>query len=414
MTRSDFVPRRAAPAIADALADTRVVLVNGARQAGKSTLVRAVAGQQAAEWRDLDLPQDRQSALQDPIGFVAFPGLMVIDEIQRAPELLLAIKAKVDADPSPGQFLLTGSSRLLGLRELPDTLPGRMETIELWPFSQGEIDGAPDSFIDAAFHLGPEIRHESTITRTDYADRLVRGGLPEAVARTDPRRRGRFLEAYVQNLIDRDVRQLAEIERAPQLTTLVRLLAARAGQLVAPGSLESDLRISRPTVARYMRLLEEVFLIKRLPGWSRNLGTRATAAPKLIFADSAIAARLLGLESHALRRPGAPFGPLLENFVLSEIARQLTWSHHLADLYHYRDHNKVEVDGILEDRHGQVIGIEVKAASTVRTEDFNGLRQLSAKIGDDFLLGVVLYTGTATLPFGAKLRAVPVSALWQL
>lgn len=414
MTRSDFVPRRAAPAITDALADTRVVLVNGARQAGKSTLVRAVAGQRAAEWRDLDLPQDRQSAHQDPIGFVAFPGLMVIDEIQRAPELLLAIKAKVDADPSPGQFLLTGSSRLLGLRELPDTLPGRMETIELWPFSQGEIDGAPDSFIDAAFRLGPEIRHESTITRTDYADRLVRGGLPEAVARTDPRRRGRFLDAYVQNLIDRDVRQLVEIERAPQLATLIRLLAARAGQLVAPGSLESDLRISRPTVARYMRLLEEVFLIKRLPGWSRNLGTRATAAPKLIFADSAIAARLLGLESHALRRPGAPFGPLLESFVLSEFARQLTWSHHLADLYHYRDHNKVEVDGILEDRHGQVVGIEVKAASTVRTEDFNGLRQLSAKVGDDFVLGMVLYTGTATLPFGPKLRAVPVSALWQL
>ena len=414
MTRFDFVPRRAAPAITDALADTRVVLVNGARQAGKSTLVRAVAGQRAAEWRDLDLPQDRQSAHQDPIGFVAFPGLMVIDEIQRAPELLLAIKAKVDADPSPGQFLLTGSSRLLGLRELPDTLPGRMETIELWPFSQGEIDGAPDSFIDAAFRLGPEIRHESTITRADYADRLVRGGLPEAVARTDPRRRGRFLDAYVQNLIDRDVRQLAEIERAPQLATLIRLLAARAGQLVAPGSLESDLRISRPTVARYMRLLEEVFLIKRLPGWSRNLGTRATAAPKLIFADSAIAARLLGLESHALRRPGAPFGTLLESFVLSELARQLTWSHHLADLCHYRDHNKVEVDGILEDRHGQVIGIEVKAASTVRTEDFNGLRQLSAKVGDDFVLGMVLYTGTATLPFGPKLRAVPVSALWQL
>ena len=414
MTRFDFVPRRAAPAITDALADTRVVLVNGARQAGKSTLVRAVAGQRAAEWRDLDLPQDRQSAHQDPIGFVAFPGLMVIDEIQRAPELLLAIKAKVDADPSPGQFLLTGSSRLLGLRELPDTLPGRMETIELWPFSQGEIDGAPDSFIDAAFRLGPEIRHESTITRADYADRLVRGGLPEDVARTDPRRRGRFLDAYVQNLIDRDVRQLAEIERAPQLATLIRLLAARAGQLVAPGSLESDLRISRPTVARYMRLLEEVFLIKRLPGWSRNLGTRATAAPKLIFADSAIAARLLGLESHALRRPGAPFGTLLESFVLSELARQLTWSHHLADLCHYRDHNKVEVDGILEDRHGQVIGIEVKAASTVRTEDFNGLRQLSAKVGDDFVLGMVLYTGTATLPFGPKLRAVPVSALWQL
>lgn len=414
MARSDFVPRRAASAVTEALADTRVVLVNGARQAGKSTLARAVAGQRAAEWRDLDLPQDRQSALEDPVGFITFAGLMVIDEIQRAPELLLAIKAKVDADPSPGQFLLTGSSRLLGLRDLPDTLPGRMETIELWPFSQGEIDGAPDSFVDAAFRLGPAIRLESAVTRTDYANRLVRGGLPEAVARTDPRRRGKFLDAYVQNLIDRDVRQLAEIERAPQLATLVRLLAARTGHLVAPGSLESDLQISRPTVARYMRLLEEVFLIKRIPGWSRNLGTRATAAPKLVFVDSAIAAQLLGLESHALRRPGAPFGPLLESFVLSELARQLTWSHHLADLYHYRDHNKVEVDGILEDRQGRVVGIEVKAASTVRSEDFNGLRNLSAKVGDDFLVGIVLHTGSATLPFGPKLRAVPVSALWQL
>jgi uncharacterized protein len=411
---SEFVPRRAASAIADALADTRVVLINGARQAGKSTLARAVAGLQAAEWRDLDLPQDRQSALEDPVGFVSFDGLTVIDEIQRAPELLLAIKATVDADPSPGRFLLTGSSRLLGLRDLPDTLPGRMETIELWPFSQGEIDRTADSFIDAVFRLGPDLRHESAVTRADYSDRLVRGGLPEAVARTDPRRRGKFLDAYVQNLIDRDVRQLTEIERAPQLSALIRLLAARSGLLVAPGSLESDLQISRPTVARYMRLLEEVFLIKRIPGWSRNLGSRATAAPKLIYVDSGIAARLLSLDSHALRRPGAPFGPLLEGFVLSELARQLTWSQEFADLYHYRDHNKVEVDGVLENRRGQVIGIEVKAASTVRSEDFSGLRQLAAKLGDDFLAGVVLYTGNATLPFGPKLRAVPVSAIWQL
>lgn len=414
MTRSEFVPRRAASAIADALADTRVVLVNGARQAGKSTLVRSVAGQRTAEWRDLDLPQDRQSALSDPVGFVAFDGLMVIDEIQRAPELLLAIKARVDADPRPGQFLLTGSSQLLALRDLPDTLPGRMETIELWPLSQGEIDRAPDTFVDAAFRLGPDLRHESDISRTNYSERLVRGGLPEAIARSDPRRRGRFLDEYVRNLIERDVRQLAEIERAPQLSTLVRLLAARSGLLVAPGSLESELRIARPTVARYMRLLEEVFLVKRIPGWSRNLGTRATAAPKLVFVDSGIAARQLALDSHALRRPGAPFGPLLEGFVLSELARQLAWSQELADLYHYRDHNKVEVDAICENRRGQVIGIEVKAASTVRSEDFNGLRQLAARLDDDFVVGIVLYTGSTTLPFGPKLRAIPVSAIWQL
>jgi uncharacterized protein len=414
MVQSEFVPRHAASAIAEALDDTRVVLVNGARQAGKSTLVRAVAGARTAEWRNLDLLQDRQSALEDPVGFVSFDGRMVIDEIQRAPELLLAIKAKVDADPRPGQFLLTGSARLLRLRDLPDTLPGRMETVELWPFSQGEIDRTADSFIDTAFRLGPNLRHESAVTRADYADRLVRGGLPEAVARTDPRRRGKFVDAYVQNLIDRDVRQLTEIERASQLNALVRILAARSGLLVAPGSLESDLQISRPTVARYMRLLEEVFLIKRIPGWSRNLGTRATATPKLIYVDSGIAARLLALDSHALRRPGAPFGPLLEGFVLSELARQLTWSRELAELYHYRDHNKVEVDGVLENRQGQVIGIEVKAAAAVRTEDFNGLRQLAGKLGDDFLAGLVLYTGSATLPFGPKLRAVPISAIWQL
>ncbi len=358
--------------------------------------------------------QDRQSAIEDPVGFVSFDGLTVIDEIQRAPELLLAIKAKVDADPSPGRFLLTGSARLLGLRDLPDTLPGRMERVELWPFSQGEIARTADSFVDTAFGLGPDLRYESAVTRADYSDRLVRGGLPEAVARTDPRRRGKFLDAYVQNLIDRDVRQLTEIERAPQLGTLIRLLAARSGLLVAPGSLESDLQISRPTVARYMRLLEEVFLVKRIPGWSRNLGTRATAAPKLIYVGSGIAARLLALDSHALRRPGAPFGPLLEGFVLSELTRQLTWSEELADLYHYRDHNKVEVDGVLVNRQGQVIAIEVKAASTVRAEDFRGLRHVAAKLGDDFLVGVVLCTGNATLPCGPKLRAVPVSAIWHL
>ncbi|MGH3972642.1 MAG: ATP-binding protein [Pseudonocardiaceae bacterium] len=414
MSRLTFVPRRAALAVAKALADTRVVLINGARQVGKSTLVRAVAGDRAAEWRDLDLPQDRQSALEDPVGFVSFDELMVIDEIQRAPEMLLAIKATVDADPRPGRFLLTGSSRLLGLRDLPDTLPGRMETIELWPFSQGEIDSASDAFIDTVFRLGPAIRHESTITRADYADRVVRGGLPEAVARTDPRRRGRFFDAYVQNLIDRDVRQLAKIERAPALTTLIRLLAARSGLLVAPGSLESELQISRPTLARYMSLLEEVFLIKRVPGWSRNLGTRATGVAKLLFVDSGIAARLLALDAHALRRPGAPFGPLLEGFVVSELARQLTWSQELVDLYHYRDHNKVEVDAVLENRQRQVVGIEVKAASTVRSEDFSGLRRLADKLGDDFLVGIVLYTGNTTLPFGPKLRAIPISALWQL
>jgi uncharacterized protein len=414
MSTANFRPRHAAQAVREALADTRVVLVNGARQAGKSTLVKSIAGTRAATWRDLDRPDDRQAALTDPVGFVDDDELMVIDEIQRVPDLLLPIKAAVDADPRPGRYLLTGSSRLLGMRDLPDTLPGRMETIELWPFSQGEIDGTPDGFVDLVFRDGPRLGIDSEVSRTEYTERLVRGGFPEAVARTDIRRRGRFLDNYVQNLVERDVRRLSEIERATQLTMMVRLLAGRSGTLVSAGSLESELKLSRVTVHRYLRLLEEIFLVKRIPGWSRNIGTRVTAAPKLVFVDSGIAARMLAADAHTLRRPGGPFGPLLEGFVISELGRQLTWCDTPVELYHYRDQNKVKVDAVLEDRTGAVIGIEVKGASTVKPEDFRGLRVLETKLGDEFVAGIVLYTGDHTLPFGPKMRAMPISALWQL
>jgi predicted AAA+ superfamily ATPase len=410
----NLIPRHAASQVDAALTDTRVVLISGARQAGKSTLVRIVAGDRLAERRDLDRAQDRAAALADPVGFVDSPELLVIDEIQRAPQLLLAIKSAVDDDPRPGRFLLTGSSQLFGMIAAPDALPGRMETVELWPFSQGEIDGEPDGFIDAVFARGPGLRHESAVTRADYAARIVRGGLPEAVSRADPRRRERFFDAYVQALIDRDVRQLSDIQHKGQLRTLVRLLAARSATLIPVGSLESTLGLSRPTIARYLQALSEIFLIKRIPGWSRNLGTRATATPKMIFVDSGIAAHEVSFDARALLRPGAPFGPLLESFVLSELARQLTWSEQVADLYHYRDQSRYEVDAVLENRRGQVVGIEVKAATTVGPDDFRGLRRLADRLGDDFLVGIVLYTGTSTLPFGDKLRAVPVSALWQV
>jgi predicted AAA+ superfamily ATPase len=410
---SSLIPRRAGAQVAAALGDTRVVLVSGARQSGKSTLVRVVAGDRGVERRDLDRAQDLAAARADPVGFVGAADLLVIDEVQRVPDLLLAIKATVDEDPRPGRFLLTGSSKLFGLRGAPDALPGRMETVELWPFSQGEIDGAADRFIDAIFAEGPALRHESSVSRAGYADRIVRGGLPEAVSRSDPRRRARFFDSYVQALIDRDVMDLAEIQRKGELRRLVRLLAARTGTLVNPARLSSELSLSRLTVARYLQALEETFLVKQIPGWSRNLGARTTAAAKLVFVDSGIAANEIGTEPRALVRPGGQFGPLLESFVLSELARQRTWCEQAVDLYHYRDQNKVEVDAVLENRRGQIVGIEVKAASTVGLDDFRGLRRLAERLGDDFVVGVVLYTGTATLPFGDRLRAMPVSALWQ-
>lgn len=406
--------RRAENEIREALADTRVVLVNGARQSGKSTLIRHVARGGAAEWRDLDAPLVRQAALADPTGFVDFPGMMVIDEIQRVPDLLLPIKVRVDTDPQPGQFLLSGSARVLSLRGLPDALPGRMETIELWPFSQGEIDSLPDGFIDAVFAAGPDLRHESQVSRPEYAERIVRGGFPEAVKRENPKRRQRFHDSYVADLIARDVMQLAEIERTAQMRALIRLLAARNAQLLVASEVGNEASLPRTTALRYISLLEEVFLIRQVPAWSGSLASRTSKAPKVAFTDSGIAANLIGADARSLVRPGGAFGPLLEGFVLMELARQLTWSQTRAELFHYRTKDMIEVDAVLENRPGQVVGIEVKAASTVGSDDFRGLRQLASRIGDDFVSGIVLYTGQQTLPFGPKLRAMPVASLWEV
>lgn len=408
------IPRHAECAVTEALADTRVVLLNGARQSGKSTLVRVVAKDRTAEWRDLDTVINRQAATTDPEGFVAFPDLMVIDEIQRVPDLLLAIKSQVDRDPRPGRYLLTGSSRVLGLRGLPDTLPGRMETIELWPFSQGEIDGTPDGFVDAVFAEGAGLHHTSKVSRSDYAERLVRGGFPEAVARPTAKRRQHFFDSYVGDLIARDVSQLADIERTDEMRVLIRLVAARSGQLLVGTGLSNELGISANTVRRHLALLEEVFLIKRIPAWSRNISNRAVGTPKVACVDSGIAANLVGADARSLVRPGSLFGPLLEGFVLMELARQLTWSAERVELFHFRTKDKTEVDAVLENRQGRVVGIEVKAASTVRSEDFKGLRHLADRLGDDFVAGLVLYTGDQTYSFGDRMRAMPVSALWEI
>lgn len=409
-----LLARHSEASVNEALTDTRVVLVTGARQCGKSTLLGLVAKGRKAEWRNLDSAAARQAAIADPTGFVDTAELMVIDEVQRVPELLLAIKEQVDTDPRPGRYLLSGSARVLALRGLPDTLPGRIEEIELWPFSQGEIDGTPDRFVDAIFEQGEALTHESAITRQEYAERIVRGGFPEALARANPRRRERFFDSYLADLVARDVTQVAEIERTAEMRALIRLLAARSGQLLVATAVGSEAGLPASTVYRYLALLEEVFLVKRIPAWSRNVSTRAVGTPKLVFVDSGIAANLLGADVRSLLRPGGPFGPLLEGFVLMELARQLTWSRERAELFHYRTKERVEVDAVLENRQGRVVGIEVKAASTVGPEDFRGLRHLALRTGGDFVAGIVFYTGTQTLPFGPRMRAVPAGALWEI
>src|SRR2546421_7777474 len=331
-----LVPRHAESLARDALADTRVVLVNGARQAGKSTLTRlAVAGRSGTVIRLLDDPATLRAATDDPTGFVDHDGLMVIDKIQLVPELLRPIKVKVDLDPMPGQYLLTGSSRVLALRTLPDALPGRMEVIELWPFSQGEISGEPDLFVDAAFRHGPTIEHSSSLRQRDYLSRIVVGGFPEAVRRT-PRRRTAFFDSYLSTLIERDVLELANIERRGDLLKLLSLLAARTSGLLVPAALAHQSGRPRTTLVRYLELLSSVFLIKSIPAWSSGQTHRAIGTPKLAFVDVGIASHLIGQDAARLGEPGGAAGSLVANFVVMELARQLTWSEERARLYHYR------------------------------------------------------------------------------
>lgn len=406
--------RQAERLVAEALEDTRVILINGARQAGKSTLTRLIAGGvPSAITRLLDDPAVLRAAHDDPTGFVDHEGLMVIDEVQLAPELLRPIKLAVDLDPAPGRFLLTGSSRVLALRGLPDALPGRMEIVELWPFSQGEITGGPDRFIDALFVHGARINHTSDLRKRDYLELAVVGGFPEAVRRS-PRRRAAFFDSYLSTLIERDVLELANIERHGELLKLLALLASRAGGLLVPATLAGSSGIPRTTLVRYLGLLASVFLIKSIPAWSSGQSHRAVGTPKLAFVDTGVVCHLLGQDANRLGEPDGAAGPVLENFVVMELARQLTWSEQRGRLYHYRTKDKVEVDALIETPDGRVIGIEVKAGATVRTKDLAGLRNLAKVLGDRFVAGCVLYTGQQTLPFGDKLRAVPLDALWRL
>jgi predicted AAA+ superfamily ATPase len=411
----DLYPRRATALAAEALADTRVVVINGARQTGKSTLARLLTGSApGVEAYFLDDATARDAARSDPMGFVRHDGLLLIDEVQRVPELMLAIKYEVDRDPRPGRFLLTGSARLLGLRDLPDSLPGRSETIELWPLSQGEIDDAPDGFVDAAFRSGADLRIEPVeLRRSDYLDRALRGGYPEAVRRTATRRRSRFFESYLSDLIARDLQQVADIERPNDLRRLLATLAASTAGLAVPHRLSSDVGLPATTLRRYLDALELVYVIRRIPAWSSNLTTRAVATAKLMFVDTGIAGHLAGMTVARGAHPLANVGPILENFAIGELARQLTWAGESAQLYHYRDRDGYEVDAVLEHESGNVVGIEVKAAETVRTDDFRGLRRLHRRLGNRFVAGFVLYAGTQQLSFGDRLAALPLAALWQ-
>jgi uncharacterized protein len=408
-----YLSRKIENLIHTSMLDTRVVILNGARQGGKSTILRSMKrGRDDVLERRLDNPVELASARHDPESFVRHAGAMFIDEVQRAPELILPIKARVDDDPRPGQYLLTGSARVLKLRMLPDALVGRSETLELWPFSQGELDGASDSFVDAVFADTPTLQTSGSEQREEYIERALRGGFPEATKRSAGRR-DKFFEAYATDLIDRDVAQLTELSRRGDLNRLIRLVASRMACPLNVSGLASDSSVPATTLERYLALFEEVFLIKRVEAWTSSETSRALRMRKLLFVDTGLGAYLAGRTAAKVARDPALSGQLLENFALSELARQLGWSTEPARLYHYRTRDGREVDGVLEANDGRIVGIEVKSSSTIGADDFRHLEHLMRAVPTRFHYGIVLYTGTKILPFGPRLLAVPLDALWR-
>ena len=408
-------PRRSRDSVLEALSDTRVVVIVGARQVGKSTLARLVAADlKDVSERRLDVPAVLDAALRDPIGLVEHDGVMLIDEVQRAPRLLLAIKDRVDRDPRPGRFLLTGSAQVRAVPNVRDALTGRNETIELWPFSQGEIDGAPDGLLAQLFDSEDlaAVVAEGAEGKQSYLARVLRGGFPEAVARAETRRAA-FFASYLTDLIDRDIKELRAIRRTRDLRLLVRLLAMHCAQPFVTQHVASTLGVPRKTIDDYVDLLEAVYLVRRVPGWSHGAARRAVTRPKLVFVDSGIAAHLAGMNRARLSSLPAHAGGLVENFVLGELERQIGWSPERIELMHYRTRDGLEVDGVLEAADGRVVGIEIKASSTVGPNDFRAFNHFQRVVGDDFVRGVVFYTGSEVLRFGPTFFALPLDALWR-
>lgn len=410
--KSKLYPRLIAARVAEALGDTPVVLIAGPRQAGKTTLARQIAARHPElRYFTLDDELTLLAARQDPVGMVRRLDRAIIDEIQRAPALLLAIKKTVDEDRRPGRFLLTGSAQLMTLPTVADSLAGRMETLTLLPLSQSELHGATSNWLDQAF-AGHLPQPSTPLVGDALVDAVWGGGYPEALARTAPRRRTAWARQYLEALVQRDVRDVAGIDRLDQLPRLLRALAQTAGQMCNYSQLGGQVGLDHKTVARYIGVFEQMYLLERVEVWASNRLNRIVKTPKIQFVDSGLLSSLVDFAPAQARRDRQRFGKLLETFVFGELLKQTATAEGDYRLLYYRDHDQFEVDVVVENVAGQLIGVEIKSAASVAVGDLRGLKRLAGVAGDRFEMGVVLYDGTETLPLGERLWAAPLSTLW--
>ncbi|MBX5298111.1 ATP-binding protein [Rhizobium sp. NLR12b] len=401
-----FVERRAD----EALSDTPVVLIIGPRRAGKTTLVKKM-GTSERTYITLDDQTVLEAARNDPVGFIRGLDQAIIDEVQRAPDLLLAIKKSVDEDYRPGRFLLTGSANVLTLPKVADSLAGRMETIQMLPLARAEIAGNSPSFLEGLFE-GKLKNQPNAVVGDDLVQLVLLGGFPEALSRESERRRQDWARSYLTSILTRDLRDIADVEKLTELPKFVRLLAEHSGQLVNYSQFGASINVSHKTGQRYVGLLEQVFLITTVQPWFTNALKRMVKTPKLHFVDSGLLATIRGLSFDRVKADRGMFGALLESFVFSEVQKLMTASDLRVAAHHFRDRDGREVDVVLERDDGMIVGIEVKASATVKTGDFSGLKALAEAAGDRFAYGVVLYDSTDIVPFGDRLAAAPLSCLW--
>jgi predicted AAA+ superfamily ATPase len=411
-----YYERHITGSLLEALTDTPVVLLNGPRQAGKSTLVQHIANNShPASYLTFDDLGVLSAAKGDPAGFIqSFDVPVILDEIQKAPELFSVIKAEVDRKRRAGRFLLTGSADVMLLPGVSESLAGRMEIHTLYSLSQGEIEGIQETFVDTALGDSFILPSDAAEERDQILDRIVAGGYPEILERKTESRRRAWFNAYITTILQRDVRDISHIEDLMVMPRLMSLLAARTASLVNYAEISRSSGIAQSTLKRYMALLELAFLVQPVKPWSRNLSHRLVKAPRIFFNDSGLLVHLLGLTKQGLINMPDKLGAVLENFVVGELRKQITWSKERPGLFHFRTASGHEVDIILEDRTGMCTGIEVKASATVSSGDFNGLRFLQQSLGSNFRRGILLYPGCESIPFGENLAALPLSALWRI
>jgi len=412
---SSYRPRHLAKAVVEALEDTPVVCILGPRQCGKSTLARHCDPQRA--YLSLDQRGYFELARNDPEGFIdQLPERVAIDEIQRVPELTLAIKRSVDARRLPGRFLLTGSANLLQLPRLADSLAGRMECVYLQPFTESEKEDAAGRFIEAwtAGELSTTLPPSGIPAPSDLPDRLVAGGFPDACFRS-PRRARHWQAEYVTAIIERDVRDIAEVQDATDLSRLLEFTANQTAALLNVSATANALGHTRRTIEKHLGILEKLFLVRQLPAWHSNRNKRLVKTPKIHVCDSGLCSMLMNLQAGQWNEERRRFGHLLESFVVQQMIALSAGLDHPPRFYHYRDKDQVEVDLVME-AGSKVWGIEVKAAANLKSSDGKGLRRLAESAQERFQGGIIFYAGEAILPIDRqlKLHAVPISKLWEL